>query len=88
LIAESLSAWVPRPIIVASIAPGFGVADASRSFAGCGGYCEAQQARAMCHQAIKIRGLKAWEREAEFQKCKRDPVSYLLLEELTDEDLE
>ena len=68
-------AGATHSVIVASIALAFGLADAQQSFAGCGGYCEAQQARAICHQAVKDQELKAHERDAEFERCKADPVS-------------
>ena len=83
--SSSSRGFAARPVIVAGIAFAFGLADMPRSFAGCGGYCEAQQTRAMCHQAVKVQGFKAREREAEFEKCKADPASYLGLEELTDD---
>jgi hypothetical protein len=77
--------WTARSVIVASIALAFALADARQSFAGCGGYCEAQQARATCHGAIKVQRLKAQAREAEFERCKADPARYLQLDRLTDE---
>jgi hypothetical protein len=85
VITASSRGWAARAVIIAGIALAFGLADMGRCFAGCGGYCDARQARAMCHQAIKVQGLKAREREAEFEKCKADPASYLGLEELTDD---
>jgi hypothetical protein len=78
-------AWAPRIIIVSSMALAAGLADVQSSIAGCGGYCEARQVRAMCHQAINVQGLKAHERNVEFEKCKADPVNYLQIEELTDD---
>jgi hypothetical protein len=72
-------------IIVAGVALVFGLADVRQAFAGCGGYCEARQARAMCHRAVEVQGLKAREREAEFENCKANPASYLQLDELTDD---
>jgi hypothetical protein len=74
-----------RLVIVASIALAFGLAGLRQSFAGCGGYCEARQALAICHHAVKAQGLNVRERDAEFEKCKGDPASYLQLEELADE---
>ena len=82
---DNRQGWAARSVIVASIALAFGLADARQSFAGCGGYCEARQARAICHEAVKAQGLRAQAREAEFEKCKADPGSYLSLEELTDD---
>ena len=64
---------------VASVALAFGLAAASQSLAGCGGYCEARQARLICHQAVKNKGLRAHERDAEFARCRADPASYLEL---------
>jgi hypothetical protein len=86
LITESSRGWTARSIIVASIALAFGLIGAQQSFAGCGGYCEARQARAMCHQAVEVQGLKAREGEVEFEKCKADPASYLDLEALTGDE--
>jgi hypothetical protein len=86
VIVKSSSGWTARPIIVAGIALAFGLIGARQSFAGCGGYCEARQARAICHQAVEVQGLKAREREAEFEKCKADPASYLDLEALTGDE--
>jgi hypothetical protein len=85
VIPGSSKALAAHLAMVAGIALAFGLADMRQSFAGCGGYCDARQARAMCHQAVKVQGLKAREREAEFEKCKADPASYLQLEELTDD---
>jgi hypothetical protein len=85
LINANKKGWAARSVIFASIALAFGLADARQSFAGCGGYCEARQARAICHQAVKAQGLRARARDAEFEKCKADPASYLQLEEFTDE---
>lgn len=78
-------AWAPRTIVISAIAVTTGLGDVHLSIAGCGGYCEARQVRAMCHQAIKVQGLNARERVVEFEKCKSDPLSYLQIEELTDD---
>jgi hypothetical protein len=72
-------------VIVSSMALAFGLADARQSFAGCGGYCEAQQARATCHHAVKAQGLQAKAHEAEFEKCKSDPASYLQLDRIAND---
>jgi hypothetical protein len=85
VIGKSSRGWAAHSVIVVSIALAFGLADARQSFAGCGGYCEARQARAICHDAITAQGLRAQAREAEFEKCKADPASYLKLDELTDD---
>ena len=84
-INDNRQRWAAHSAVVASIALAFGLADARQSFAGCGGYCEAQQARATCHGAIKVQGLKAQARETEFERCKADPARYLQLDQLTDE---
>jgi hypothetical protein len=84
VIGNSSSGWVAPSVIVASVALAFGLADVRQSFAGCGGYCEAQRARATCHQAVEAQGLQARARDAQFDKCKADPASYLQLEEITD----
>jgi hypothetical protein len=85
VIGKSTRRWAAHSIIVASIALTFGLVDARQSFAGCGGYCEARQARAICHFAVKDRGLKAHERDSEFERCKADPASYLQLERVTND---
>jgi hypothetical protein len=79
--------WTPNAVVVFSIALAIGLADVHSAIAGCGGYCEARQVRAICHQAISIKGLKGHERDVDFEKCKADPTAYLQLEELAD-DLE
>jgi hypothetical protein len=58
------------------IALAFGLGGVAQSIAGCGGYCEARQVRAICHHAVWSRDLKAHERDAEFEKCKANPLSY------------
>ena len=68
--------WAPKIVIVASIALAFGLGDVAQSIAGCGGYCEARQVRSICHHAVAARDLKAHERDAEFEKCKADPLRY------------
>lgn len=79
--------WVSRAIITVMLVAGVGLAGAHSSLAGCAGYCEARQARVLCHNAIKFIGLKGHQRDLEFEKCKRDPIAYLQLEELTDDTL-
>jgi len=85
MIAKNSRRWTAHSIIIALIALAFGLGNVRQSFAGCGGYCEAQQVRAMCHQAVNVQGLKARAREAEFERCKADPAGYLRLEEFTDD---
>jgi hypothetical protein len=70
------------------LAVGIGSVDVQPSFAGCGAYCEARQVRAICHHAIKIAGLKGPQRDAEFDKCKKDPLAYLQLEDFTEDALD
>ncbi len=74
----------PASVIVFSIALAFGLADVRPSLAGCGGYCAARQARMICHHALEAQGLQARARDAEFEKCKADPASYLQLGEIMD----
>jgi hypothetical protein len=64
-------------INVASIVLAFVLSSGAQSIAGCGGYCEARQVRAICHRALGPRDLKAHQRDAEFEKCKANPLSYL-----------
>lgn len=87
MIAKRSSGWAADAVIVASISLSFGLAGLRQSFAGCAGYCEARQALAICHHAVKAQGLNVRERDAEFEKCKGDPASYLQLEELADDEL-
>jgi hypothetical protein len=49
----------------------------TQASAECGGYCEARQVRAICHHAVASQDLKAHKRDAEFEKCASDPLSYL-----------
>jgi hypothetical protein len=72
-------------LVVSSIALSIGLAGVRPSAAGCGGYCEAMQVRAICHRAVTIQGLKGHERDVEFEKCTADPMVYLQVEELTDD---
>jgi hypothetical protein len=67
----------PQIILVASIALAFVLSGVAQSSAECGGYCEARQVRAICHRAVTTQDLKTHERDAEFEKCKSDPFSYL-----------
>jgi hypothetical protein len=69
--------WLPNSVIVASLALAFGLGDGAQSIAACGGYCKARQVRAICHYAVGSQDLKAHQRDAEFEKCKSDPLSYL-----------
>ncbi len=62
MLKKSGLAWAPRTIVISAIALAAGLGEVHLSIAGCGGYCEARQVRAMCHQAIKVQGLKARER--------------------------
>ena len=85
MINDNTQGSAARSVVVASIALVFGLAATRQSFAGCGGYCEARQARAICHHAVKVQDLQRQQREAEFEKCKADPASYLELDQLTDD---
>ncbi len=87
VIRKSSSGRLAHCVIVASIALAFGLADARQSFAGCGGYCEARQALAICHEALKALNLTARGLDVEFEVCKGDPASYLQLERVA-KDLE
>jgi hypothetical protein len=64
--------------IVASVALAFVLSGVAQSSAACGGYCEARQVRAICHHAVASQDLKAQKRDAEFEKCASDPLSYLI----------
>ena len=86
MINDNMQRWAAHSFVVASIALVFGLVGARQSFAGCGGYCEARQARAICHDAVKAQGLQRQARDAEFEKCKADPASYLQLDQFTDDE--
>jgi hypothetical protein len=62
---------------VALIAFTTGSGVVAQTLAACGGYCEARQTRAICHRALARQDLKAHERDAEFEKCKANPLGYL-----------
>lgn len=63
--------------LVVSIVLAFVLSSVARSSAECVGYCEARQTLKMCHHAVRTQGLQASAREAEFEKCKANPLSYL-----------
>ena len=85
MINDNMQGWAAHSVVVASIALVFGLVGARQSLAGCGGYCEARQARVICHDAVKAQGLQRQARDVEFEKCKADPASYLQLDQLTDD---
>ena len=85
MINDNTQGLATHSVVVASIALVFWLVGARQSFAGCGGYCEARQARAICHDAVKAQGLQRQERDVEFDKCKADPASYLQLDQITDD---
>jgi hypothetical protein len=64
-------------VTVASIALTFLLSSVVQSSAECGGYCEARQTRAICHHVLRTQDLQAPVRDAEFEKCKANPLSYL-----------
>jgi hypothetical protein len=72
------SAQALKTVLLASMALAFGLTDIWPSSAECGGYCEARQVRAICHRALATQNLEAYERDAEFEKCKADPMRYLV----------
>jgi hypothetical protein len=76
-----------RTLIFLSFGLALDLAGAHSSFAACGAYCEVRQARAICHHAVGAQGLKVRERDAEFEKCKVDPLNYSGIEELADTEL-
>jgi hypothetical protein len=47
-------------------------------FCGMRRICEARQVRAMCHHAVASQDLSAHERDAEFEKCASDSLSFLI----------
>jgi hypothetical protein len=85
VIGKSSRGLAAHTVIVASFALAFELAAAPQAFAGCGGYCEAQQTRTICHHAVKSQGLQARQRDVEFDKCKADPASYMQPYRLSDD---
>ncbi len=79
------SGWALRAMAIGSLALSIGLADLRPSLAACGGYCEARQARALCHRAITIEGVKGVQRDIEFEKCATDPMKYLQIEDVVDD---
>ena len=78
--------FAARTIIIVSLALGIGAFDSQPSFAGgCGAYCKAKQVRALCHDAVKTRGLEGHQRDVEFERCKNDPMIRKRIEELADD---
>jgi hypothetical protein len=65
-----------KTVVVASIVMAVLLSSVAQSFAACGGYCEAQQTLTVCHRAVTTNNLKTHERDAEFDKCKSDPLAY------------
>ena len=64
-------------VTVASIALTFLLSSVAQSSAECGGYCEARQTPPIIDHALRTQDLKAPMRDAEFEKCKANPLSYL-----------
>ena len=65
-----------KRVIVTSIALAAMLPSVAQSSAACGGYCIARQTLAVCHRALMTNDLKTHERDAEFEKCKSDPLTY------------
>jgi hypothetical protein len=70
--------WPNSIAAVASIALALVVSSVAPSSAACGGYCEARQVRALGHHAVASQDLSARERDAEFEKCASDSLSFLI----------
>lgn len=47
-----------------------------QSTAACGGYCKARETLIVCHRAVTTNDLEIHKRDAEFEKCKSDPLTY------------
>jgi hypothetical protein len=67
--------------VIGSITLVIGVLSVQPSFAGSGrnclpGNCPDYVARRMCNSALNEKGLKGAARNAEFEKCKIDPLNY------------
>jgi len=68
-------------VVIGSIALALGTLSAPPSFAGSGrnciaGNCPDYIARRMCNSALNEKGMKGPARNAEFEKCKIDPLNY------------
>jgi hypothetical protein len=70
--------WPNSIVTVASIALAVVLSGVTQASAECGGYCEARQVRAICHHAVASQDLKPHKRDAEFEKCASDPLSYVI----------
>jgi hypothetical protein len=71
--------FLKRPlnsVIVALIATAVVLSGVAQSSAACGGYCKARQTLTVCHRAVTRNNFKTHERDAEFEKCKSDPLTY------------
>ena len=67
-----------KAAVIASVSWAFAMGGVRESSGVCGGYCEARQVRAICHRAVTAQELETHQRDAEFEKCKSDPLSYLI----------
>ena len=63
-------------VIVAFIAVAVMLSSIAQSTAACGGYCKARQTLTVCHRAVTTNDLETHKRDAEFEKCKSDPLTY------------
>ena len=75
-----MSVLTKRPlksVIVASIAVAAMLPSVAQSSAACGGYCIARQTLWFAHRALMTNDLKTHERDAEFERCKSDPLTYI-----------
>jgi hypothetical protein len=78
--------WSPRILCVVVLSFGIDSTALQSSFAGgCEGYCKARQVRAICHEAVKVKGLDSRQRDVEFERCKSDPLTHRRVQELADE---
>jgi hypothetical protein len=86
LVSSKGPSWAGAATIVVSAAFGIGLLGMTPSFADdCGSYCKARQVRAICHDAVKLKGFRGPRRDVEFEKCKADPTTYMQLQEVKDD---
>ena len=75
-----------RAVIAMSLLIGVGFTVPEPSYAGgCGTYCQAKEARAICHDIVKAKGLRSHQRDAEFEKCRADVMKSKQIEQLADD---
>ena len=80
----SKRAVIAMSLSIGVIGVGFTVPQSSYA-SGCGTYCQAKEARAICHDIVKAKGLRSHQRDAEFEKCRADVMKSKQIEQLADD---